>query len=140
MNPRYSVRGLVVALGFLVAWAFTSPAPVLAQAPDPGKSQSPAPRHEKRVPDKVVRVLRYVDEHRRAPEGYEGGRTFRNLGRDGEESLPRTDKRGRSISYREWDVNRHMPGVNRGAERLVTGSDGSAYFTADHYRTFTKIR
>ncbi len=26
------------------------------------------------------------------------------------------------------------------AERLVTGSDGSAYYTADHYDSFTKIR
>jgi guanyl-specific ribonuclease Sa len=29
--------------------------------------------------------------------------------------------------------------VDRGAERLVTGSDGSAWFTADHYRTFLLI-
>ncbi len=44
------------------------------------------------------------------------------------------------ITYQEWDVNRKVSGVNRGAERLITGSDGSAYYTSDHYRTFTKIR
>jgi guanyl-specific ribonuclease Sa len=93
-----------------------------------------------RVPEKVQRVLRHIDKTGEAPEGYEGGRTFLNLGRNGEESLPRRDGRGRSISYREWDVNPHIPGHNRGAERLVTGADGSAYYTADHYRTFTKIR
>ena len=27
-----------------------------------------------------------------------------------------------------------------GPERLVTGSDGSAYYTDDHYKTFKKIR
>ena len=46
----------------------------------------------------------------------------------------------RAIAYQEWDVNPKVEGVNRGTERLVTGSDGSAYVTADHYRTFTKIR
>jgi guanyl-specific ribonuclease Sa len=54
--------------------------------------------------------------------------------------LPRQDKRGRTIKYREWDVNPQRPGVNRGPERLVTGSDHSAYYTDDHYRSFKKIR
>jgi ribonuclease T1 len=92
------------------------------------------------VPSKVVKVLKHIDEHKSAPDGYEGGRTFLNLGRDGEQALPRKDKQGRPIRYHEWDVNPRVPGKNRGAERLVTGSDGSAYYTADHYRTFTKIR
>jgi ribonuclease T1 len=164
MPPSRSVTGCglvwILVLGALLGCAPPAvQAPegeaVTEQVPDPGHQRSPAPRHESRerrrserereatearVPDKVLRVLRHIDEHHRAPDGYEGGRTFRNLGRDGEESLPRTDARGRPITYREWDVNRRMPGVNRGAERLVTGSDGSAYFTADHYRTFTKIR
>ena len=47
---------------------------------------------------------------------------------------------GKAISYQEWDVNPKVHNVNRGAERLVTGSDGSAYYTSDHYRTFTKVR
>jgi guanyl-specific ribonuclease Sa len=37
-------------------------------------------------------------------------------------------------------VNPKVEGVNRGTERLITGSDGSAYVTADHYKTFTKVR
>ncbi|MGO9868230.1 MAG: ribonuclease domain-containing protein [Rhodomicrobium sp.] len=44
------------------------------------------------------------------------------------------------MTYQEWDVNPRVPGVNRGAQRLVTGSDGSAYYTDDHYKTFTQIR
>lgn len=92
------------------------------------------------VPAKVASVLRYVDEHHAAPPGYEGGRTFLNLGRDGEQALPRKDAHGKAITYHEWDVNPRVPGKNRGPERLVTGSDGSAYYTANHYRTFTKIR
>ena len=51
-----------------------------------------------------------------------------------------TDKSGQRVRYREWDVNPLRPGVNRGAERLVTGSDGSAHYTRDHYETFLEIR
>jgi guanyl-specific ribonuclease Sa len=92
------------------------------------------------VPRGVAAVLEYVDRNNRAPEGYEGGRTFLNLARDGEQALPHTDAQGATIQYREWDVHRKVPGRNRGAERLVTGSDGSAYYTPNHYQTFIRIR
>lgn len=92
------------------------------------------------VPAKVATVLQHIDTSHRAPAGYEGGRAFHNEGHGGEQRLPQKDKEGKAISYQEWDVNPKVPGVNRGAERLVTGSDGSAYFTSDHYRTFTKVR
>jgi guanyl-specific ribonuclease Sa len=90
----------------------------------------------KGVPDKVLKVLKQVDDKGTALDGYEGGRTFGNY----ERLLPQTDKDGKKIRYREWDVNPLKPNVNRGPERMVTGSDGSAWFTADHYRTFIKIR
>jgi ribonuclease T1 len=111
----------------------------MASADRAGADSSPSGKSAG-VPAKVGTVLRYIDEHERAPEGYEGGRTFHNYGTNGEEALPRRDSRGKSISYREWDVNPKIAGKNRGPERLVTGSDGSAYFTSDHYRTFIKIR
>jgi ribonuclease T1 len=92
------------------------------------------------IPEKATKVLRYIDEHHRAPEGYEGGRDFHNAGASGHRGLPKTDANGKAITYREWDVNPKERGVNRGAERLVTGSDGSAYYTDDHYRTFERVR
>jgi dienelactone hydrolase len=88
------------------------------------------------VPAKVAKVLQHVDETATALDGYEGGRNFLNL----EKLLPEKDAQGRRLRYREWDVNPLKPGVNRGPERLVTGSDGSAYFTGDHYRSFKRIR
>lgn len=88
------------------------------------------------VPPKVGRVLAYIDKHDEAPDGYQGGRSFGNF----ERRLPQTDRRGKSIRYREWDVNPLVPGRNRGAERLVTGSDGSAWYTADHYESFKRVR
>lgn len=90
----------------------------------------------KGVPDKVLKVLEYVDQHAEAIDGYEGGRSFGNF----ERRLPQTDDKGRRIKYREWDVNPLRPGVNRGPERLITGSDGAAYFTDDHYANFKKVR
>ena len=40
-------------------------------------------------------------------------------------------------SYRECDVN--YTGGFRGAERLIYGSDGSIWYTADHYNSFTRL-
>lgn len=103
---------------------------------DQAESKDAPPTLPPGVPAKVGAVLSYVDEHGKAMSGYEGGRTFLNL----ERHLPGTDQRGRRITYREWDVNPLRPGVNRGAERLVTGSDGAAYYTKDHYESFLEIR
>jgi dienelactone hydrolase len=107
-----------------------------AGAPAGPVARPPAPAAPKGVPDKALKMLKHVDEHGEAPQGYEGGRTFLNA----ERLLPQADAQGRRIKYREWDVNPLRPGVNRGAERLVTGSDGSAYYSDDHYKSFKKIR
>ena len=85
--------------------------------------------------DKFQKTLEIIKNTGNAPEGYVGGRNFKN--REG--LLPNIDKNGNSITYREWDVNPKIPGQNRGAERLITGSDGSAWKTTDHYQSFTKM-
>lgn len=69
-----------------------------------------------------------------APPGYVGGGTFYN----NEGLLPSTDAEGNPITYREYDTNPYQKGVNRGTERLVVGSNGSAYYTNDHYQSFTQ--
>jgi dienelactone hydrolase len=120
------------ATKLFLAEALAAPPPAQARPAAP-KAAPPAPRG---VPDKVLAVLKYVDEHGEAMANYEGGRTFLNV----EKLLPQTDAQGRRIRYREWDVNPLRPGVNRGAERLVTGSDGSAHYTDDHYKSFKKVR
>lgn len=88
------------------------------------------------IPTKVYDVLAYVRENNRAMNGYVGGRQFGNY----EKHLPRQGASGRQIAYREWDVNPKKRGRNRGTERLITGSDGRAWFTGDHYNTFTEIK
>jgi guanyl-specific ribonuclease Sa len=92
------------------------------------------------IPTYVTDVLAVIDRTGTAPSGYQGGRTFSNDGRGNGERLPQRDDQGSSIRYREWDVHPYQRSVNRGAERLVTGSDGSAYFTEDHYDSFEKLR
>ena len=59
------------------------------------------------------------------------GRVFSNR----EKLLP-MQRRG---YYREYTVR--TPGVrDRGARRIVAGSGGEYYYTADHYRSFRRIR
>ena len=87
------------------------------------------------VPTKALKVLKYVRENGVAMDGYVGGRRFGNF----ENLLPKKDKTGKRIEYQEWDVNPKIQGKNRGAERLITGSDGKAYYTNDHYGSFTEI-
>jgi RHS repeat-associated protein len=92
------------------------------------------------IPLQAIKVLDAIDASGITPAGVpSNGRNFQNDGRNGGQVLPPTDGNGNQISYREWDINPRGPG-GRGAERIVTGSDGSAYYTADHYRTFEKIR
>lgn len=93
-------------------------------------SDQVAPKAQDAVPPKVYEVLAEIQKRRGAsPPGYIGGRVFENR----EQRLPK----GR---YREYDVNPRIPGRNRGAERLVIERrTGKAYYTRDHYRTFTLL-
>jgi len=89
---------------------------------------------------KAQAVLDVVDATGRPPKGYVGGRQFLNDGRGGTAALPRRDAAGRALTYHEYDVNPYRQGVDRGPERLVVGSDGSAFWTADHYDTWQRLR
>lgn len=87
------------------------------------------------IPTHVITTLNYIEKHHKAPNGYAGGRAFYNR----EKRLPETQEREK-ITYREWDVHPKIAGQNRGAERLVTGSNKQAYYTKDHYLTFVPIK
>jgi len=88
------------------------------------------------LPVHARETLTYIRRHGYAPPGFVGGRVFGNY----EGQLPRYDGRRKRIEYREWDVRPKAEGRNRGAERLVTGSDGRAWYTADHYKTFVEAK
>jgi ribonuclease T1 len=59
------------------------------------------------------------------------GRTFGNR----EKLLPRRDQG----YYREYTV-KTAGARDRGARRIVAGRGGEFYYTADHYRSFKRIR
>ncbi|MGB3303646.1 ribonuclease domain-containing protein [Gordonia sp. (in: high G+C Gram-positive bacteria)] len=128
-----------------------APAPAGAATPKPTRpataskapkktSSTATPAPSKQIPARVLNTLALVDAGRwpeaaNAP-GTRGGDTFRN----NERNLPVKDSSGRRITYREWDVNPKQRGRGRDAERIVTSSDGSAWYTKDHYKSFILIR
>lgn len=91
------------------------------------------------IPQRAWDTLARIDADTWPPNdgsGTKGGGTWSN--REG--TLPSTDSSGRRIAYQEWDVNIKKPGQSRDAERIVTGNDKSAWYTGDHYATFTRMR
>jgi hypothetical protein len=87
--------------------------------------------------------LHVTDVHNRGLIGfkkgkdiYVGGRIFNNNPMPDQHRLP--NKAGQT--YQEWDIHPSQPGQNRGAERIVTGSDGKVYYTNDHYNNFTEFK
>ncbi len=92
------------------------------------------------VPTDAIKAANYAKLHSGAAQpGYVGDRPFANDGRDGGQVLPKTTPDGTAITYREYDTHPYTKGVNRGAERIVIGSDGSVWYTNDHYKTFTQF-
>lgn len=117
------LMGLSLACG--QARPGSRPGTVQIQAAPPGST----------IPANALQVLAYIHAHHEAPPGYEGSRRFGNY----EKILPQADASGHRIQYQEWDVHPHLEHVNRGAERIVTGSDGRAWYTRDHYAHFTEM-
>lgn len=123
-------------------------APGATVAPVPGSAaprtapagSAPAATPAPGVPDRAYATLAEIDAGRwpdsaNAP-GTRGGDRFGNR----ENRLPGRDANGGPITYQEWDVNPKQRNRSRDAERIVTGSDGSAWYTGDHYATFTRMR
>ncbi|MEV0005501.1 ribonuclease domain-containing protein [Micromonospora sp. NPDC050980] len=61
---------------------------------------------------------------------------FENDGRSGGFILPTHDARGNAVEYREWGTVQSRNDPNPGGERIVTGSDGSVYYSPAHYQYF----
>ncbi len=101
-----------------------------------GAMRDPSPPQ---IPSHAQSTLAQIRQTGQPPAGYVGGRVFRNAGRNGERILPQSLSDGTSITYREYDVKPFAQGVNRGAERIVVGSDGRAWYTDDHYGSYIQM-
>lgn len=124
---------LLISVVVLVLWFRMGNIQTLS---DNSHSRNKSEIKQRNIPEAAYQVLNFVLINGSSPEGYSGGKTFYNR----EKQLPREDLNGIKISYKEWDIYPKIPGKSRGPERLVTGDDGSAWYTADHYLTFVQIK
>jgi len=148
MFKSYSqlIAGILIGLviGLLAGRQFFGGQTIPESVPAAGQQEKPVAKPElsnnsqrdSGIPQKVYGVLTYIRSNHQPMPGYVGGRIFSNR----EELLPWEDNRGKPILYHEWDVNPKMEGQNRGTERIITGSDGRAWYTNDHYRSFREIK
>ena len=146
-NYGQLITGILIGLvaGWLLARQMNSkpgqsvPPPVI-QHNKPADITNPAVTDNNQrtqgIPQKVYDVLKYIRANNQPMPGYVGGRIFSNR----EEILPREDNNGKPVLYHEWDVNPKVTGQNRGTERIITGSDGRAWYTNDHYQSFKEIK
>jgi len=83
------------------------------------------------VPQHAWDTLNYIQNNNGTPpNGYVGGNSYANDGRGGTKILPN------DAPDHEYDVHIYVRGQWRGAERIVIGASGTAWYTPDHYRTF----
>ena len=69
------------------------------------------------------------------------------VNKSGGHILPEKDVNGNPITYTEYDVKppepivkeNGKPGLDRGKHRIVVGSNGSIYYSPDHYLTFIRL-
>lgn len=127
---------ILIAVFGIHKYYFKNEKQVTASKVAPSQKNLPDSSAKPEIPQKVYTVLQYVTTHHKPMEGYVGGKEFKNR----ERHLPQKTSEHKTIYYQEWDVNPKISGQNRGVERLVTGNDNSAWFTANHYQSFTKIK
>jgi guanyl-specific ribonuclease Sa len=149
------LAGALLAVGLRFSGARGAPVgaePAQRALPPASPAQDPGPAPQSQTagaglladlgdPALSAEVLRVIDSMQRTgrpPEGVvQGGRRNgpRGVFDNAQGRLPR---RGAGY-YRESDVWPHGS-EGRGAQRLIFGRDGEVYFTADHYRSFTRVQ
>ncbi|MER7249757.1 LamG-like jellyroll fold domain-containing protein [Kribbella sp. NPDC000426] len=114
-----------------------------AQPPNPDDDQGGGGHEPKTsIPQESADVIRSIQKDGVIPQsGVKGPSVpeiFDNDGRSGGQILPTADRNGRAITYREWGTVPRAGNPKPGGERIVTGSDGSVYYSPDHYQTFVR--
>jgi guanyl-specific ribonuclease Sa len=86
------------------------------------------------VPQNAWDTLDHLDQTGQAPQdSYQANPGVDGTYRNNDGQLPTTTSGGTPIKYNEWDVNPFTTTKARGVRRLVTGTDGSAWYTGTHY-------
>ena len=85
---------------------------------------------------RAQKVIESLQATGRPPLGVKGGQPYYN----GNRKLDTVTRLRQKISYREYDVFPNVRESNRGSVRVVVGSDGSIYYTNNHYRKFIRLK
>jgi RHS repeat-associated protein len=88
---------------------------------------------------KAKETLDKLNNGKPLPQGQKAGARWRNDGTGGAQKLPEVDANGNPITYKEYDVEPKQPGVDRTQERLLRGSDGSTWYTTNHYTSIDQV-
>lgn len=127
--------------GFVLTVFGVNAAKSSVRKPAPAQAPKPAPV-VRGIPAESVDVIKSIQSSGVISQsGIKGGpvpREFANDGRNGSAVLPHHDPLQVPITYREWGTVPHAGNPKPGGERIVTGSDGSIYYSPDHYKSFIK--
>ena len=106
------------------------------------------------IPQEIKESVKSIWETGRLPEDKlwkkaQGPYEYENIpeNNSGGHILPEKDVNGNPITYTEYDVKppeltnkeNGKLGLDRGKHRLVVGSNGSIYYSPDHYLTFIRL-
>ena len=106
------------------------------------------------IPQEIKESVKSIWETGRLPEDKlwkkaQGPKEYENVPENdsGGHILPEKDVEGNPITYTEYDVKppeltnkeNGKLGLDRGKHRLVVGSNGSIYYSPDHYLTFIRL-
>lgn len=84
------------------------------------------------VPQKATDILKYIQEKNSPPPYYKGGSVYKNS--------PPAEELPEGGAFYEYDVNPKVFGQPRGPERIIIDTNtGKAWYTDDHYETFTPL-
>jgi RHS repeat-associated protein len=104
-----------------------------------GVGASTSPKNGAKLPGDAQKALTEIEQGAARPN-VRKPKSFANDGRGGTPRLPSQDAAGKPITYTEHTVNPRPPGGTLDGKRIVNGSDGSVWYTDDHFATWTRVK
>ncbi|PPG93648.1 RHS repeat-associated core domain-containing protein, partial [Rathayibacter rathayi] len=92
------------------------------------------------IPEKPTQLLDRLDTTGEKFPNIKGGQRWNNDPKPGHTRLPTSTADGTPIEYKEYELDPKIPGQRRPSPRVVTGDDGSTYYSPDHYHNFFLMR
>lgn len=90
------------------------------------------------IPKKAYDILERIKKNGgRPPGGYIKPSIFRNIPQEsGEKKIPNPNKK---VEYVRYDIDPTYWDSKRGEERIIIGTDGSVWYTPDHYKSWFRM-